>query len=379
MNTMKVLNKIELVKVFQKITDSKYISIPEKIEKIVVGLYNSDLKHSLLEILEIDTELFIEGMKFLREASDASEMQIYIPEGNNSLSNNVINEIEENGIVIKTGLINRRENRNNLLCHFEHVVKVAVLLKGGDIDFSYVSVNEESLRKIPYGTKIAELFKNNINNVKFFKVGNRYYDQAIIEKNIEDMAITNGAINAFNDNNCIIHEANEEILEYRKKSCGKCLFCREGLIQLNTMMNEISIGKGKLSYIPFMQEIGEAMNISGNCSLGNESSEALLSSLQIREADYLEHIKKKKCSSGVCISNENIYIDPKLCIGCEECVSSCSLGCIDGRKGYIHMLYDLDCTKCGKCIETCKVGAIKKIIGKVPRLPDRLIKCRMFK
>lgn len=379
MNTMEVLNKIKLVNVFEKITNSKYISIPEKIEKVVVGLYNSDLKHSLLEILEIDTELFIEGIKFLRETSDASEIQIYIPEENNSLSSNVINELEENGIVIKNGLINRRENRNNLLCHFEHVVKIAALLRGDDIDFSYLSINGEDLRKVPYGTKISDLFEDNINNVKFFELGNRYYDQSIITKNIEDVAITNGTINAFNEDSCIINEANKEILEYREKSCGKCLFCREGLIQLNTMMDEIGIGKGKLSYIPLMQEIGEAMTISGNCSLGNEAAETVLSSLQIREVDYLEHIKKKKCSSGVCISNENIYIDPKVCTGCEECVSSCSLGCIDGRKGYIHMLYDLDCTKCGKCIETCKVGAIKKTTGKVPRLPDRLIKCRMFK
>lgn len=379
MNTMEVLNKIELINVFEKITSSKYISVPEKIENVVAGLYNSDLKHSLLEILEIDTELFIEGMKFLKHASNASEMQIYIPEEDNRLSINVINEFKENGIVIKTGLINRRENRNNLLCHFEHVVKIAVLLRGGDIEFSYVSINGESLRKVSYGTKIGTLFEDNINNAKLFEVGNSYYDKTILTKNIEDVLIINGAIKSLNEESCIIHEANKEILEYREKSCGKCLFCREGLIQLNTMIDEISIGKGKLSYIPLMKEIGEAMNISSNCSLGNEAAKGVLSSLQIREIDYLEHIKKKKCDSGVCISNENIYIDPKLCTGCGDCVSSCTLDCIDGREGYIHLLYDLDCTKCGKCIDKCSVGAIKKTTGKVPRLPDRLIKAKMFR
>ena len=379
MNTSEILNKIQLVNVFEKVTDSKYIYIPEKIEKVVVGLYNSDLKHSLLEILEIDTKLFIEGIKFLRDISYASEMEIYLPEKNNRLSDDVINELKENRIVIKSGLINRRENRNNLLCHFEHVVKIAILLRGDDINFSYVSINAEGLRKVSYGTKISELLEKNINNIKFLEVGNRYFDKSIVEKNIEQVSITNGTINTFNENSCIIHEANKQILKYRENSCGECLFCREGLIQLNTMMDEISSGKGKLTYIPLMQEIGEAMNISGNCSLGNEASEAVLSSLQIREVDYLDHIKKKRCSSGVCISNENIYIDSKLCIGCEECISSCSLGCIDGKKGYIHMLYDLDCTKCGKCISKCKAGSIKKIIGKVPRIPDRLTKCKMFK
>lgn len=379
MNSVELLNKNQLVKLFEKVTASKYISIPEKPEKIVVGLYNSDLKHSLLEILEIDTELFIEGINLLKSVSDASEMEIYIPEEDYKLTDNVLTELKVNEISIKYGLINVRENRNNLLCHFKHVVKIAALSKEEGIDFSYVSINGEQLRKVHYGTKIQELFGDCDSNIKFFEVGNRYYDKSILSKKIEEVSFTNGTINIFNGNSCIIDKANKEILEYNKKSCGKCLFCREGLIQLNAMMDEISIGKGKLPYIPLMQEIGEAMKISGNCSLGMEASELVLSSLQIKEADYLEHIKKKKCSSGVCISNENIYIDPKLCIGCEECISSCSLGCIDGREGYIHMLYDLDCNKCGECVSTCKVGAIKKTTGKVPRLPDRLIKCKMFK
>lgn len=379
MNSVELLNKNQLVKLFEKVTASKYISIPEKPEKIVVGLYNSDLKHSLLEILEIDTELVIEGIKLLKSVSDASEMEIYIPEEDYKLTDNVLTELKANEISIKYGLINVRENRNNLLCHFEHVVKIEALSKEEGIDFSYVSINGEQLRKVHYGTKIQELFGDCDSNIKFFEVGNRYYDKSILSKKIEEVSFTNGTINTFNGNSCIIDKANKEILEYNKKSCGKCLFCREGLIQLNAMMDEISIGKGKLPYIQLMQEIGEAMKISGNCSLGMEASELVLSSLQIKEADYLEHIKKKKCSSGVCISNENIYIDPKLCIGCEECISSCSLGCIDGREGYIHMLYDLDCNKCGECVSTCKVGAIKKTTGKVPRLPDRLIKCKMFK
>lgn len=379
MNVMEVVNKNDLVDLFGAITTSKYVYIPDQPQKIIIALYNSDLKHSLLEILEIDTELFIEGMKILKEISNASEIEIYIPEENNKLDNSILNELKENEISFKYGLVNRRENKNNILCHFEHVVKVAKLNREEDINFTYLSINSGALRKVPYGTKIRELLHGFDINISFIEVDNKYYDKTIFDKSIEDINILNGSINTFDENSCIINKANKDILKYREKSCGKCLFCREGLIQINAMMDDISIGKGKLSYIDLMNEIGEAMTISGNCSLGNEAVEGILSSLKIREADYLNHIKKRKCISGVCISNEKIYIDPKLCIGCEECVSSCTLNCIDGRKGYIHMIYDLDCTKCGECITKCTIGAIKKTTGKVPRLPDRLIKSRMFK
>lgn len=379
MNIMEVVNKSELVDLFETITTSKYIYIPEKPQKIIAALYNSDLKHSLLEILEMDTDLFIEGMKILKQISNASEMEIYIPEENNKLDYNLLNELKENEILLKYGLVNRRENKNNLLCHFEHVVKVAMLNRKEDINFTYLSINAGTLRKISYRKNIGELLRGCDGNISFIEIDNKYYDKTIFQKNIKDINILNGSINTFDESSCIINIANKDILEYREKSCGKCLFCREGLIQINSMMDDISIGKGKLSYIDLMNEIGEAMNISGNCSLGNEAAEGILSSLKIREADYLEHIKKRKCNSGVCISNEKIYIDPNLCTGCEECVSSCTLNCIDGRKGYIHMLYDLDCTKCGECITKCSIGAIKKTTGKIPRLPDRLIKSRMFK
>lgn len=379
MNIMEVVYKNDLVDLFKTITTSKYVSIPENPEKIVAALYNSDLKHSLLEILEIDTDLFIEGMKSLKQITNASDMEIYIPDEINKVKNNVLIKLKENGISIKYGLVNKKENKNNLLCNFDHIVKIALLNKKEDIEFAYISINGQSLQKAPYGKTFREILSRESENISFVEIDNNYYDKTIFEKNIEDINILNGSVNTFDESSCIINLANKDILKYREKSCGKCLFCREGLIQINSMMDDISIGKGKLSYIDLMNEIGEAMNFSCNCSLGNEAAKGILSSLKIRDVDYLDHIKKKKCNSGVCISNDKIYIDPKLCTGCEECVSSCTLDCIDGREGYIHMLYDLDCTKCGECIDKCTVGAIKKTTGKIPRLPDRLIKSRMFR
>ena len=43
----------------------------------------------------------------------------------------------------------------------------------------------------------------------------------------------------------------------RKQSCGKCTFCREGLIQLHTMVKEITEGQGKKEFTDMMEEIGE--------------------------------------------------------------------------------------------------------------------------
>ena len=61
---------------------------------------------------------------------------------------------------------------------------------------------------------------------------------------------------------CMIHETEEVLLAERKQSCGKCTFCREGLIQLHTMVKEITEGQGKKEFTDMMEEIGEAMTFS---------------------------------------------------------------------------------------------------------------------
>ena len=113
--------------------------------------------------------------------------------------------------------------------------------------------------------------------------------------------------------------------------------------------------------------------------MGQQSGQAALSSLNVFTDEYEEHIRKKNCRAGECFSKEVIYIDPQTCEGCEECTDVCPQDCIDGKKGFIHMIDEFDCTLCGKCIEACEYEAVKKTSGKVPKLPDRMTKCGKFK
>ena len=111
--------------------------------------------------------------------------------------------------------------------------------------------------------------------------------------------------------------------------------------------------------------------------MGEVSSKIALSAVNLFPDIYEAHIKKKKCD--ICFSAETIYVDPKLCSGCGECMDVCPLDCIEGRPKYIHMIDDMTCNKCGKCIEVCEEQAIVKTGGKVPKLPNRLTKVGRFK
>ena len=155
------------------------------------------------------------------------------------------------------------------------------------------------------------------------------------------------------------------------------MVCREGLFQLQDRQKEITEGRGKADFVDLTKEIGEAMIYSTNCTMGEVSSKIALSAVNLFPDIYEAHIKKKKCD--ICFSAETIYVDPKLCSGCGECMDVCPLDCIEGRPKYIHMIDDMTCNKCGKCIEVCEEQAIVKTGGKVPKLPNRLTKVGRFK
>jgi ferredoxin len=177
----------------------------------------------------------------------------------------------------------------------------------------------------------------------------------------------------------MIHEAESVLRNERAQSCGKCTFCREGLIQLHTMTKEITEGQGKKEFPDMIAEIGEAMVFSTPCTMGQTASDFSMGTLKYFASEYEEHIKKKKCANNVCTAFMSIYIDPNECQGCEECADVCPADAIEGKSGYIHMIDEFECTKCGKCIAVCENDAIVQTTGRVPKLPNRLTKCGKFK
>jgi fumarate reductase flavoprotein subunit/NADH-quinone oxidoreductase subunit F len=181
------------------------------------------------------------------------------------------------------------------------------------------------------------------------------------------------------EKDCIVAETEKKLLETRRQSCGKCVFCREGLIQLAYMQKEITEGRGKMEYLDLTKEIGEAMCDSTPCSMGQTCAKIALTAIDRFADEYEAHIKKKNCPAGVCSAFVAMYIDPQSCNGCGDCVDVCPLDCIEGKSGYIHMIDEFDCSKCGKCMEVCEEGAIHKTTGKVPKLPNRLTKVGKFR
>ena len=236
-------------------------------------------------------------------------------------------------------------------------------------------VNNSGLVEVPMGTTLREIIfeiGGGIKNGKKFKgVQTGGPSGGILTEEDLDTPIDFGALTklgsmmgsggmiVMDEDDCVVDVAKFYMEFCVDESCGKCSPCRIGTRQLYTILDKISRGNGEMADLEKLKDIGQAMRFSSLCALGQSAPNPTLSTLKKFEAEYIEHIKDKKCVAGKCKKLISFIITDK-CIGCGACARQCPASCISGEKKTMHVIDQSKCLKCGACETTCKFNAIEK-------------------
>lgn len=280
-------------------------------------------------------------------------------------------------IIEHAAMVDKKAHAKDLLFTFEQLAGFADRLCGIEPGI-FCAVDGEVPEEKPADTRITELIKND--DWKGVIINHRFYSRNEIEdKTLKDILLYGGVIHTVGNTECVVQRAKQEVNTLREKSCGKCTFCREGLYQHERILDEITEGRAEAKALDLAVEIGNAMAVSCNCTLGDASGNPVVSAFTSFEEESVAHVRKKQCPAGQCLAFTTFYIDPVLCKGTGACVEICPERCIEGSAGYVPVIDDFDCTRCGKCIQVCENNAVKRTSGRLPKLPSKPVKIRGFK
>jgi NADH:ubiquinone oxidoreductase subunit F (NADH-binding)/(2Fe-2S) ferredoxin/NAD-dependent dihydropyrimidine dehydrogenase PreA subunit len=179
-------------------------------------------------------------------------------------------------------------------------------------------------------------------------------------KKIGSMMGSGGMI-ILDESDCIVATA-KFFLEFTKdESCGKCLPCREGTVRMLEIMEKITSGKATMDDVDKLKRLGNLVQKSSLCGLGQAAPNPVLSALKHFPKEFETHIIDHRCPTQKCSQLIQYQIIEDKCTGCTLCARRCPVFCIRGFAKKPHEILQEQCIKCGECYNSCNFDAIVKI------------------
>lgn len=83
------------------------------------------------------------------------------------------------------------------------------------------------------------------------------------------------------------------------QTCGKCIPCRVGLLQLAHLMEDVLENRATLKTLELIETTANNITDSADCAIGYEAAHMVLAGLDGFREDYLYHIEHGKCSYSI--------------------------------------------------------------------------------
>jgi bidirectional [NiFe] hydrogenase diaphorase subunit len=85
-----------------------------------------------------------------------------------------------------------------------------------------------------------------------------------------------------------------------EESCGKCIPCRAGTVQMYDILRRITGGDASADDLEMLKSLCELLRETSLCGLGQTAPNPVLSTLKYFPQEYEAHIHEHRCLSGHC-------------------------------------------------------------------------------
>ncbi len=113
-----------------------------------------------------------------------------------------------------------------------------------------------------------------------------------------------GGMVIMDEDTCMVDVARYFLDFTQRESCGQCIPCRLGTVQMFKILDDITKGDGRPGDIDVLLELSESIIKGSICGLGKTAPNPVLTTLRYFRDEYEAHIHEKRCPAGVCAINK---------------------------------------------------------------------------
>ncbi|MFA5646026.1 MAG: NuoF family protein [Candidatus Ratteibacteria bacterium] len=119
-----------------------------------------------------------------------------------------------------------------------------------------------------------------------------------------------GGMIVMDETSCMVDVAKFFMEFCMTESCGKCVPCRVGTVQMHALLEKITSGSASMEDLEKLEELCDLVKNTSLCGLGQTSPNPVLSTLRYFRHEYLAHIQEKRCPAGVCKISQKKGVHP---------------------------------------------------------------------
>jgi bidirectional [NiFe] hydrogenase diaphorase subunit len=109
-----------------------------------------------------------------------------------------------------------------------------------------------------------------------------------------------GGLIVMDDTSCMVDVARFFMEFCMDESCGKCIPCRAGTVQMHDILQRITAGAASEDDLEMLKSLCDLLRDTSLCGLGQTAPNPVVSTLKYFPEEYQAHIREKRCPAGHC-------------------------------------------------------------------------------
>jgi len=109
-----------------------------------------------------------------------------------------------------------------------------------------------------------------------------------------------GGLIVMDNTSCMVDVARFFMEFCMDESCGKCIPCRAGTVQMHDILRRMTQGKSRAPDLPLLEQLSGLLRETSLCGLGQTAPNPVVSTLRYFREEYDAHIQERRCPAGHC-------------------------------------------------------------------------------